>query len=421
MNLPLQLNTIPYPLWRKRWPDWATPLLKPVWERLYPYQADENPPQNSAQMADILLRFRMLPDMSLQEINAALIADDAIIVDARSVPLPPRQPAELIPAPARLPAQWEEMARIVLTWPIFYMPLWTLHAQMVQAILPVAEVSITVPAPMWANAINLYLKANGLPDEYANRLQFVVLPTDDIWVRDYGPIGACSIDGKPVVFDAIYDHLPHYPQTRDDDMPRYWAAHLGATYYTLDLHTEGGNLWTDGTGTMMMTERIFEANPHHTRASLEAYLHRVFDFEKIIYTPRMRYETTGHIDLLVKLADTNTVFISAPDTSFTDELQTTHDIFRKATNARGEHYNIVTLPTPSLYWNWFAYPIRRSYTNALTVNGRVLVPIYGEPTDAIALRRYEETMPHHQIIPIDCKIGANGGGAVHCLTKEVPA
>jgi agmatine/peptidylarginine deiminase len=29
-------------------------------------------------------------------------------------------------------------------------------------------------------------------------------------------------------------------------------------------------------------------------------------------------------------------------------------------------------------------------------------------------------MPSHDIIPIQCAVGANGGGAVHCLTKEVP-
>jgi agmatine deiminase len=256
--------------------------------------------------------------------------------------------------------------------------------------------------------------------EYANHIQYVILPTDDIWVRDYGPISAYTAEGQSVVFDAIYDHLPKYPQTRDDEMPRYWAAYRQAEYYKLDLHTEGGNLLTDGAGTLLMTERIFEENTHYTQRSLEDYLHQIFDFEKIIYTPRMRFETTGHIDLLIKLASAESVLVSAPDSPYTDELQVTHEIFRKATNAQGNRYHITSLPTPPLYRNWFTYPIRRSYTNSLTVNGRVLVPIYGVRTDEIALRRYEEAMPDHQVIPIDCKIGANGGGAVHCLTKEVP-
>jgi agmatine deiminase len=42
-------------------------------------------------------------------------------------------------------------------------------------------------------------------------------------------------------------------------------------------------------------------------------------------------------------------------------------------------------------------------------------------TDGEALDVYRRAMPDHEIVPIDCAPTANGGGAVHCLTKEVPA
>ena len=59
-------------------------------------------------------------------------------------------------------------------------------------------------------------------------------------------------------------------------------------------------------------------------------------------------------------------------------------------------------------------------SHALTVNGRVLVPVFGVPTDGEALRVYRDAMPGHEVISIDCAAVVNGGGAVHCLTKEVP-
>ncbi len=57
----------------------------------------------------------------------------------------------------------------------------------------------------------------------------------------------------------------------------------------------------------------------------------------------------------------------------------------------------------------------------MTVNGRVLVPTFGIPSDAEALAIYREAMPDYDVIGIDCRAAANGGGAVHCLTKEIPA
>src|SRR5690606_28186092 len=130
---------------------------------------------------------------------------------------------------------------------------------------------------------------------------------------------------------------------------------------------------------------------------------------------------TGHVDLLVKLADAQTVLVTEPGDSVNNErLRQTGELFRKTTNARGQHYNVLELPGLPQYFNWGLFSIWRSYTNALTVNGRVLVPVYGEKTDETALRVYEQAMPQHEIIPIDCRVGINGGGSVHCMTKEVP-
>ncbi len=421
MNFPYQFNTIPYPLWRKRWSRFSEQLLTPIWKRTYPYEADANPPESSAQMADILYRFQLLGDMTLTEINEALISSDALIVDARQPITPPALPISDLSHPVRFPAQWETMESVIVSWPVFYPQLWSLHAELVEASAPVADVVVIVPAPLWSNGIWAYLKQRDRLAIHAGRVRFMVCPVDDIWIRDYGPMVAYDRDGERVVIDTIYDHLPKYPQARDDAMPLYWGHYEELPVYRLDLHTEGGNIWSDGAGTFIMTERIFEENTQLSRASLEEYLHQVFDFKKIIYTPRMKYESTGHVDLLLKLADANTVLISDSGTPYTDELSMTAEIFRKATNANNQPYHVLKLPTPPLYRNWFFYPIRRSYTNALTLNGRVLVPVYGVSTDEQALRVYEQAMPDYQIIPIDCKVGANGGGAVHCLTKEIPA
>jgi len=74
------------------------------------------------------------------------------------------------------------------------------------------------------------------------------------------------------------------------------------------------------------------------------------------------------------------------------------------------------------YRNWGISRIWPTYTNALTVNHRVVVPTYGHPDrDAAALAVYRQVMPDHEIIGIDARIAANAGGTVHCLTMQIPA
>src|SRR5690606_24677718 len=121
------------------------------------------------------------------------------------------------------------------------------------------------------------------------------------------------------------------------------------------------------------------------------YLHEVFHFDKAIISPRLTLEETGHVDLLVKLASADTVFVSKAESFSTEEvLRKVKRLFQRESNAKGNPYHIVELPTPPLYLNWFNYTIRRAYTNSLTVNQQVMVPVFGIKQDELALRLYEE-------------------------------
>lgn len=413
-NAPLQFNYIPYPLWRRKMPlplKWA---LKPLLGRYYPVAEDTHDVPTLDDVTGYLTRFGLLPERDETDIRAALTDAPAPVAIA-DAPHPPAYTDKS----AHIPAQWDATERVIVTWSVNFPPLWELHAQIVEAITPVADVQINVNHPLWAQAVRLYLAQRG--EAHLGRVLFYHLPTDDIWIRDYGPVVGLDDTGKRVAVTMIYDPLPNYPQARDNAMPERWAAHEGIPVHPLDLHNEGGNLWSDGQGTLLMTNQVYRLNPDIRRDDLLARLHDAFAFEKLVLLPRLRLEETGHVDLVVKLADANTALVSAPDAAFTgDRLRAATKQLRRERNARGQSYDVVVLPTPPLYVNWFGFPIRRSYTNALTVNGRVLVPVYGVETDSRALRTYEAAMPEHEIIPIDCTIGANGGGAVHCLTREVP-
>jgi agmatine deiminase len=417
-NFPLQFNTIPYPLWRRRLPFGLSRFIQPLAECYLAAEADLNPPTTPVAMADYMARWGLLSNMDMLKVVAAL-SDNLPSLETT-------QPEQVKPpiafdvnAKVRLPAQWEPIETILLTWPSIYPLLWEQHAQMAEAIAPVSTISILVTSAMWAKAARLFLSQRGKID--LRRVRFLHLPTNDIWVRDYGPLVAQNAKGEQVCIKLVFDPLPSYPQQLDNAMPLRWAAHEEIPLRHLDLHLEGGNIWSDGRGTLIMASQIFRSNPGLTRTKLLDQLHNVFDFNKLIITPRLEREETGHVDLLVKLADAETVLIPHASGPNRANLQQAADIFRRSTNASGQPYRLFELPNPPLYLNWGFYPVWRSYTNSLTVNGRVLVPVFGIPSDAEALEVYRQAMPDFDIIPINCAPGANGGGAVHCLTKEVAA
>lgn len=411
----LRFDYIPYPLWRRRLPDPLGRLVAPFFRLFYPVEAEQQPPATPRQMGRFMARWGLLGDMDEAEARRLMTEAPAAVEMTRGDIVPQAAPHR----PVRLPAQWETMEAILLSWPVFYPPLWTLHAQLAEAITPVCEVHILVPRPTFASAIRLFLEQRG--KARMDNVRFYYLPTDDIWIRDYGPFVGLDEHGQRVTVHAFYDTVQEYPQSLDNAMPERWAAHHEVPALELHLPLEGGNLWSDGVGTLIMAD-TFHRQTKLSEAEALDVLREAFLFEKLIVTPHLQEEKTGHVDLLVKPANEHTILVTEPGDSLnTDVLRQTADLFRGETNARGQRYQVIELPALPQYFNWGAFSIWRSYTNSLTVNGRVLVPVYGVKADEQALATYHEAMPEYEIIPIDCKIGINGGGAVHCMTKEVPA
>ena len=67
------------------------------------------------------------------------------------------------------------------------------------------------------------------------------------------------------------------------------------------------------------------------------------------------------------------------------------------------------------------HSVFRSYTNALAVNDRVLVPVYDEDSrfEATALDVFETAYPGRTIVPVDSDEIIYWSGAIHCVTMTV--
>ncbi|MDX2160420.1 MAG: agmatine deiminase family protein [bacterium] len=432
MYAPVRFDFIPYPLWRRQV---RSARLRPVYRAAVNLLTQSSQPldglmqptaRTPALLADYLTRWRLLPDgMQAADVRDALAAGEVNADPVKSLDtLPPTAQTTPPSAPLRLPAQWEPIETVLVSFPVLYPPLWATHAAMIKAICAVARVDVLIPQAAWAHPIRLILRETFGVNNW-NNIHLIAAHVNDIWVRDYGPMVGLDEQGRQVAVDARFAPLSAtYPQDADDSLPTRWAAARGMPVHALPLFTEGGNLWSDGAGTLIMSDELVERHAEMglTLAQVESAMHQYFAFDTLILTPHLWREETGHVDLVCKLANAETLLVGAP-TPFrnAERLRAAADQLRSVTNAAGSRYQVIPLPMPQVYLNWGIYPVWRSYTNALTVNGRVLVPTFNIREDETALRIYEQTMPAHAIVPIPCAAAANGGGAVHCLTKDIPA
>ena len=62
-----------------------------------------------------------------------------------------------------------------------------------------------------------------------------------------------------------------------------------------------------------------------------------------------------------------------------------------------------------------------SYMNFLIVNGAVILPQYGDENDAVAIEQVQKMFPDREVVGVQTKEVAFGGGNIHCITQQQPA
>jgi agmatine deiminase len=414
---PIQLGYAAKPWWKFEHLQRFSGLLMPICRRFYPVGADVAPPADIDALAQWMERWGLLPS-GLPRTKArrqleALASSPVETIKAEGIP--DRAAVEI----QRLPAEWEPSEAVVITWPVLYPGFWGFYRDLVTAIAPVARVDVLIPHTIYALAVLAYLGEGWRNDR---RLRLMVTVSDDIWIRDYGPLTCIDKASRRVMVDAIFDP-PEMLFANDDSFPVRYAAHLGCASRQLALHLEGGNLWSDGEGTLITTEGLYARNFPMPPDDVRRQLLEGFGAETLVVVPPLRMEGTGHVDVFVKLATPDTVLVTEPRSIVNGRrMAEVAGVLRASRNAAGSSYRVVALPSVPAYCNWGVSRIWPTYTNALTVNRRVLVPTYGFPErDAAALAVYRQEMPDHEIIGIDARTAANAGGAVHCLTMQIPA
>ena len=192
---------------------------------------------------------------------------------------------------------------------------------------------------------------------------------------------------------------------------------------------EGGSIDVNGCGTLLTTEECLlssaqQRNPPMDRAAYDQLFADYFGAPSVIWLESgiAGDDTHGHVDDITRFVAPNTVVTMIEQNEQSENYAALHANLGRLKNARtsdGQKLEIVELPMPRpVVFEGRQLPA--SYANFYIANGAVLVPVFNDPNDRIALNTLAELFPTREIVPIYSGDLIWGFGALHCMTQQQP-
>ena len=330
-------------------------------------------------------------------------------------------------------AEWDCQDGILIAWPHAgtdwaYMldEVTACYVEMARAILDDDE-RLVIVAPD-ADDVREALGA----DVDWQRIEIVELPTNDTWVRDYGPI-TVSCGGHVELADFTFNAWGMKFAADCDNLVTSRLAERGIFRMPLanyrDLVLEGGSIETDGNGTVMTTTSCLTApnrNDTMSRDQLESVLLERLGCLKMLWLDHgslVGDDTDGHIDTLARFAPGGVILYTGcdnPEDEHFEPLMRMEEQLKQFTDVDGNHYHLIKLPLPDPTFDEISR-LPATYANFLVTNHQVLVPVYGQPEkDIAACELIGQAFPGRKIVGIDCRALICQHGSLHCATMQLP-
>ncbi len=265
------------------------------------------------------------------------------------------------------------------------------------------------------------------------QIRFVVMPYNDVWVRDTAPLSV-QAEAAPRLLDFRFNGWGgKYEHADDAAIARrlHESGVLGATpLEAVDFVLEGGSVETDGAGTVMTTTRCLlnpNRNPACSKTQIESQLAARLGADQVLWLEHGHAEgddTDAHIDTLARFCSPDTIAYTAcdqPDDPLLAEFASMAEQLATFRNGSGQPYRLVPLPIPAPIRSEEGDRLPATYANFLIINKAVLVPVYNDPADRLALERLADCFPSREIVPIDCVPLIRQYGSLHCMTMQFPS
>lgn len=349
---------------------------------------------------------------------------------------------------ATMPAEWEPHEAVWLRWPsgalqgAFYaIKLESTWLAMTAAMAGRVLVRIIVQDAATRDHVDSALRFFGIPDD---AFELHVMETDDVWLRDSGPIFVKDAAGRMAVTDWNFNGWGERQEhTRDRTVSRRIADLLGLPHVETPITTEGGAIEINGAGTLLATRSSIintNRNPNWNGERIEGELGRYLGLGSFCWLDGASPEvceslgddTDWHVDIAARFTNETTVLYnwtddaSDPRYPYLVRHREQLEAFRLPD---GRTLDLVPLPAPHVFkisaetYAGGAGSTRMTdaaYANYLVTNGVVLVPVFGHAHDDRACAVIAEQFPGREIARIPCVTLTEEGGAVHCVSQQQP-
>ena len=359
----------------------------------------------------------------------------------------------------RMPAEWEPHDATWIAWPHnrsdwpdkFEGIPW-IYAEIIRHLARVERVEILVDdEAAEEKARQVLVRSHVLPEKAlrlgkaSGNIRFWQIPTDRVWTRDYGPIFVRRDSRKgdlPAVAATAwrFNAWAKYSDWKLDApagaeiasrlrLP-VWKPEVRIDGQPHRIVLEGGSIDVNGRGTLITTEEcllseVQQRNPGLSRRHLEELFADYLGIEKVIWLERgiAGDDTHGHVDDITRFVGPRTVVTAYepdPDDPNYEPLRDNFRWLKKSSDQSGKPLKVIKLPMPKpVYFEGQRLPA--SYANFYIANKLVLVPIFGDANDRLALETLAEVFDDREVVGVYCRDFIWGLGALHCMTQQQPA
>ncbi|HLG96350.1 MAG TPA: agmatine deiminase family protein [Bryobacteraceae bacterium] len=329
-----------------------------------------------------------------------------------------------------MPAEWEPHEATWLAWPHErtdwpgkFAPIPWLYGDIVRWLSRAEKVRILVEEEATERSARRVLTNSGAD---LNAIEFFRHPTNRSWTRDYCPLFVYNESGSVKITNWIFNGWAKYDNWRDDNqVPAFIAKRTSIDELEPGIVLEGGSIDVNGAGLLMTTEECLLSdtvqvrNAGFGRADWERYFAKYLGVNRTIWLKNgiAGDDTHGHIDDLARFVDANTIVTVVEQ----DRSEANYEPLREnlaLLKRTGLH--VVTLPMPAPVW-FAGQRLPASYANFYIANGLVLVPVFNDPMDRVALNTLARLFPSREVVGVYCRDLVLGLGTLHCMTMQQPA
>jgi agmatine deiminase len=363
----------------------------------------------------------------------------------------------------RMPAEWEPHASTWLAWPHYrddwpgkFEPIPWVYAEIIRHLGRHERVDLIVNnAASEKHARKVLSKASAL----GKNVRFHRWSTNRVWTRDscctfvthahvtHARLTNARVDAsdspaqpRPVpILSAVtwrfnawakYSNYQHDEKIGSHMAVAVRAPAVRPVHEKSRVVLEGGSIDVNGSGTLLTTEecllsRTQQRNSAMRREDYEKLFSDFLGVSNVIWLGSgiAGDDTHGHVDDISRFISPDTVITAVEskpkDVNYTPLRENVRRL-RAATDQNGKPLTIVELPMPAPV----VFERRRlpaSYANFYIANGIVLVPVFNDPNDRIALDILAKAFPNREVAGIYSGDLIWGFGAMHCMTQQQPA